>query len=83
MNAALKIYAAANDVYSQVRVLCYLGEENRASDLARSGNDKLAYAHMARHYETVGNVPDAVMFFIRANAYSEYYRTGGRIQGVP
>lgn len=71
MKVALKIYASVGDIYSQVRVLCYLGEDSEAAALVRSGNDKLAYSHMARHYETIGNVQDAVAFFIKANAYSK------------
>lgn len=71
MKVALKIYASVGDIYSQVRVLCYLGEESEAASLVRSGNDKLAYCHMARHYETVGNIQEAAAFFIKANAYSK------------
>lgn len=72
MNTALKIYASAGDIYSQVRILCYMGEEQKAADLARSGNDKSAFSHLARHYESVGNIQDAVTFFVRANAYSKF-----------
>lgn len=71
MDTALKIYTSAGDIYSQVRVLCFLDEETRAADLAKSGNDKAAYYHMARYYETKGNVEEAISFFSRANAYSK------------
>lgn len=71
MKNALKIYGQAGDVYSQVRVLCFMNEESRAADLARKSNDKAAFYHMARHYETVGNCEDAVSFFTKANAYSK------------
>lgn len=71
MATALKIYSKANEVYSQVRVLCYLGEESKAADLARQSSDKAAFYHMARHYETVGNNENAINFFVKANAYSE------------
>lgn len=69
MNAALKIYSSAGDLYSQVRVLCFLGQEAKAAELARSGTDKAAYYHMARHYEAIENIEEAVAFFNRANAY--------------
>lgn len=72
MATALKIYAAAGDIYSQVRVLCYLGENEKAAQLARNANDKLAYCHMARHYETSGDIADAVVCFVRAGAHSKY-----------
>ncbi|RZC33588.1 hypothetical protein BDFB_000428 [Asbolus verrucosus] len=74
MQAALKIYSSAGDVYSQVRVLCFLGEESKAAELARSGRDKAAFYHMARFYETTGNFEDAVSFFTKANAYSNAVR---------
>lgn len=74
MQLALKIYSSANDVYSQVRVLCFLGQESRAAELARSGHDKAAFYHMARFYETLGNYEEAVNFFTKANAYSKFSR---------
>lgn len=74
MSAALRVYATAGDVYSQVRILCYLGEEGKAAELARSSSDKAAFSHMARHYETVGGLQEAVAFFARAGAYSNAVR---------
>ncbi|CAH0563779.1 unnamed protein product [Brassicogethes aeneus] len=74
MTSALKIYAGAGDVYSQVRVLCFLGDETRAAELARSNSDKAAFYHMARYYETVGNCEDAVYFFTKATAYGNAVR---------
>lgn len=70
MANALKIYSNAGDIYSQVRVLCFLGEELKAADLARINTDKAAFHHMARYYETVGNYEEAVAFFTKASAYS-------------
>ncbi|VEN35720.1 unnamed protein product [Callosobruchus maculatus] len=74
MAAALKIYSDADDMYSQVRVLCFLGQETVAADLARTSSDKAAYYHMARYYETVGNYEEAVNFFTRATAYCNAVR---------
>lgn len=74
MNAAFRIYSDAGDVYSQVRIMCYAGDESKAADLAKSSNDKAAYSHIARHYETGGNIQDAVRFFVRACAYSNAVR---------
>lgn len=72
MAAAYKFYEQAGDLYSQVRTLCFLGEESKAAELARSGTNKAACYHMARHYETNGNIDAAVGFFIKANAYSKF-----------
>lgn len=74
MSAALKVYSNAGDIYSQVRILCYLGEETKAIEMAKSTNDKAAFSHLARHYESLGNVQDAVSFFVRAGAYSNAVR---------
>ncbi|CAG9773857.1 unnamed protein product [Ceutorhynchus assimilis] len=74
MSAALKIYSTAGDVYSQVRVLCFLNEETRAAELAKASSDKAAFYHMARYYETIGQIQEAVDFYIRATAYSNAVR---------
>ncbi|GJQ73669.1 putative intraflagellar transport protein 140 [Trypoxylus dichotomus] len=74
LNTALKIYTQAGDIYSQVRVLCFMNEDAKAAELARKGNDKAAFYHMARHYETIGNFEEAVSFFTKANAYSNAVR---------
>lgn len=74
MNGALSVYAKADDAYSQVRVLCYLGEKSKAADLARTSQNKAALYHMARHYESVGDNDAAVKFFAKANAYGNAAR---------
>lgn len=71
MATAYKFYEQAGDLYSQVRALCFLGDESKAAELARSGTNKAACYHMARHYETHSNIDAAVGFFIKANAYSK------------
>ncbi|ERL85430.1 hypothetical protein D910_02850 [Dendroctonus ponderosae] len=74
MNSALKIYASAGDIYSQVRVLCFLGEESKAAELAKSNSDKAALYHMARYFETTGQIEEAVSFYNKATAYSNAVR---------
>lgn len=74
MSSALKIYASAGDVYSQVRVLCFLGKESAAGELTRANSDKSAFYHMARYYETTGNYEEAVNFFTKATAYCNAVR---------
>ncbi|XP_050298165.1 intraflagellar transport protein 140 homolog isoform X2 [Anthonomus grandis grandis] len=74
MPSALKIYAHAGDIYSQVRVLCFLGEEARAAELARASSDKAALYHMARYCETVGQIEEAVTFYTKATAFSNAVR---------
>lgn len=74
MSLALKIYANAGDIYSQVRVLCFLGKEAAAAELTRVNTDKAAFYHMARYYETTGNYEEAVNFFTKATAYCNAVR---------
>ncbi|XP_072382747.1 intraflagellar transport protein 140 homolog isoform X1 [Diabrotica undecimpunctata] len=75
MVSALKIYANAGDIYSQVRVLCFMGKETLASELARGNmQDKAALYHMARYYETVGNFEEAINMFTKATAYCNAVR---------
>ncbi|XP_076275745.1 intraflagellar transport protein rempA isoform X2 [Rhynchophorus ferrugineus] len=74
MNAALKIYASVGDIYSQVRVYCFLGDESKAADLAKAHTDKAAFYHMARYYETLGHAEDAVNFYTKATAYANAVR---------
>lgn len=74
MNSALKIYANAGDIYSQVRVLCFLGEESRAAELAKASSDKAAFYHMARYCESTGQIEEAVNFYNKATAYSNAVR---------
>ncbi|XP_060521943.1 intraflagellar transport protein 140 homolog [Cylas formicarius] len=76
MDAALKAYADAADVYSQVRVLCFLGEEGKAANLARLTSDQAAHYHLARRHEAAGNVADAMTSFAEATAYCNAVRLG-------
>ncbi|KAK5641268.1 hypothetical protein RI129_009815 [Pyrocoelia pectoralis] len=74
LNGALRTYAKAGDIYNQVRTLCFMEEENRATELARANTDKAAFYHMARHFETSNNIKESVEFFKKANAYSNAVR---------
>ncbi|KAL1494371.1 hypothetical protein ABEB36_009980 [Hypothenemus hampei] len=79
MNAALKIYANAGDIYSQVRVLCFLGEEAKAIELAKASSDMAAFYHMARYFESTGQMEEAVKFYTKATAYSNAVRLAKEI----
>ncbi|KAB0793767.1 hypothetical protein PPYR_13387 [Photinus pyralis] len=74
LNGALRTYAKAGDIYNQVRTLCFMEEEGRATELTRANTDKAAFYHMARHYETLNNIKQSVEFFKKANAYSNAVR---------
>lgn len=60
MDSALKIYLKADDWFSQVRILCFLGQLSKAESVARLSGDKSACYHLARHYENIGKIPEAI-----------------------
>lgn len=74
MEGAMKIYQKADDWFSQVRILCFLGELSRADAIARKSGDKAASYHLARHYENIGKIPDAIQFYTAAQTYSNAVR---------
>ncbi|KNC28438.1 hypothetical protein FF38_06009 [Lucilia cuprina] len=74
MDAALTIYQKAEDWYSQVKILCYLGKISKADAIARQSGDRAACYHLARHYENVGKFQDAIMFYTRAQTFSNAIR---------
>lgn len=74
MENAFKIYQKADDHFSQVRILCFLGQLTRADSIARNSGDKSACYHLARHYENIGKFQDAIQFYSRAQTYSNAVR---------
>lgn len=60
MESAFKVYQRADDWFSQVRILCFLGQLSRADSVARLSGDKSACYHLARHYENIGKVQEAI-----------------------
>lgn len=63
MDSAFKIYQKADDHFSQVRILCFLGQLGRADSVARLSGDKSASYHMARHYENIGKMTEAIQVY--------------------
>ncbi|XP_037936551.1 intraflagellar transport protein 140 homolog [Teleopsis dalmanni] len=74
MDAALAIYQKAEDWFSQVKILCYLGKISKADTIARQSGDRAACYHLARHYENVGKFQEAIMFYTRAQTFSNAIR---------
>ncbi|XP_017021858.1 intraflagellar transport protein 140 homolog [Drosophila kikkawai] len=74
MDAALSVYHKAEDWFSQVKILCYLGKISKADAIARQSGDRAACYHLARHYENVGKFQEAIMFFTRAQTFSNAIR---------
>lgn len=74
MELAMKYYEAAKDYLSIVRIHCFLQNIERAAEVADASNDSAACYHLARHYESVGQVENAVNFFLKSNAYANAIR---------
>ncbi|KAG0719814.1 Intraflagellar transport protein 140 [Chionoecetes opilio] len=74
METALQFYEAAQDHLSLVRVYCYCNNLQKAADIANETGDRAACYHLARQYENVAQVKEAIHFFTRAHAYGNAIR---------
>lgn len=74
MDAALCYYEKAQDYLSLVRVHCYLGNIQKASEIANETGNRAASYHLARQYEGHQEVKQAVHFYTRAQAYNNAIR---------
>lgn len=71
---AMKFYHQANDVNGEVKVLCHLGELERAEELCNETNDLAACYRLARFYEKNDNIKKAVEFFKLAKRFNHGIR---------
>ncbi|XP_034933868.1 intraflagellar transport protein 140 homolog [Chelonus insularis] len=74
LESALRLYETAKDTLSVIRLLCYLGRENEACDLVMKNNHAASAYHLAAHYESMNNLPQAVHFYRIAKAYTNAIR---------
>ncbi|KAG7227765.1 hypothetical protein INR49_013559 [Caranx melampygus] len=74
MDTALRFYECAQDYLSLVRVHCYMGNIQKASEIANDTGDRAASYHLARHYEGHDDIKQAVHFYTRAQAYNNAIR---------
>ncbi|XP_054283383.1 intraflagellar transport protein 140 homolog [Macrosteles quadrilineatus] len=74
MESAMKHYTEAGDHLSMVRVMCFLEDFDRAAEIANSSGDRAACYHLARQYENMGRIPEAIHFFTRATAFANAIR---------
>ncbi|KAM6964373.1 intraflagellar transport protein 140 homolog isoform 2-T2 [Tautogolabrus adspersus] len=74
MDSALRFYECAQDYLSLVRVHCYMGNIQKASEIANDTGDRAASYHLARHYEGHDDIKQAVHFYTRAQAYNNAIR---------
>uniref|UniRef100_A0A182K189 Uncharacterized protein n=1 Tax=Anopheles christyi TaxID=43041 RepID=A0A182K189_9DIPT len=74
MEGAFKIYQRSGDWFSQVRILCFIGQVGRADEIARAGGDRAACYHLGRYYENSGKLQEAIQFYTRAQTYGNAVR---------
>ncbi|XP_055586637.1 intraflagellar transport protein 140 homolog [Uranotaenia lowii] len=74
MEGAFKIYQKSEDWFSQVRILCFIGQVGKADEIARTSGDRAACYHLARYYENSGKVAEAIQFYTRAQTYGNAVR---------
>ncbi|KAM3859666.1 intraflagellar transport protein 140 homolog [Diretmus argenteus] len=74
MDSALRFYEYAQDYLSLVRVHCYMGNIQKASEIANDTGDRAASYHLARQYEGHDDIKQAVHFYTRAQAYNNAIR---------
>ncbi|CAJ0957557.1 unnamed protein product [Ranitomeya imitator] len=74
LDAALKYYELAQDYLSLVRVHCFLRNIQKASEIANDTGNLAASYHLARQYESQGDLKQAVHFYTRAQAYNNAIR---------
>ncbi|KAL0984320.1 hypothetical protein UPYG_G00139910 [Umbra pygmaea] len=74
MESALRYYEYAEDFLSLVRVHCYLGNVQKASEIANDTGNRAASYHLARQYESQEEIKQSVHFYTRAQAYNNAIR---------
>lgn len=74
MDSAFKVYQRAEDWFSQIRILCFLGQLNKAEAIAKQYDDRAGCYHLARHYENIEKYQEAINFYTRARTYGNAIR---------
>jgi intraflagellar transport protein 140 len=73
-DAAVKYYGMAEETQALVRVHCFRDEVDKAAALCEQSNDMGANYHLARQYEGMGRVREAVTFYTRAKRFNHGVR---------
>ena len=63
---ALNFYREAQDFGSCVRLFCSVGDLTSAARIANNSNDPQACFNLARHYESVNNIGESIVFYSRS-----------------
>uniref|UniRef100_A0ABM5F0W3 Intraflagellar transport protein 140 homolog n=1 Tax=Pogona vitticeps TaxID=103695 RepID=A0ABM5F0W3_9SAUR len=74
MEAAFRYYELAQDYFSMVRIHCFLGNIQKAAEIANTTGNWAASYHVARQYESRDDIKQAVHFYTRARAFNNAIR---------
>ena len=74
LNQALNHYDDAKDHFAAVRLYAFMGNLNKAAEVATESGDKAACYHLAKQYEMEEKYKEAVQFYGLARAYSSAIR---------
>ncbi|CAD5216485.1 unnamed protein product [Bursaphelenchus xylophilus] len=74
LEGARNYYKYANDHLSVVRIYCYHDRIDEAVDTVNKTDDRAAAFHLARYFESKGDVEKAVKYFGKASSYSSAIR---------
>ncbi|XP_062999141.1 intraflagellar transport protein 140 homolog [Elgaria multicarinata webbii] len=74
MEAAFRYYELAQDYFSMVRIHCFLGNIQKAAEIANATGNWAASYHVARQYESHDDIKQAVHFYTRAQAFNNAIR---------
>uniref|UniRef100_A0A0K8RTW7 Intraflagellar transport protein 140-like n=1 Tax=Crotalus horridus TaxID=35024 RepID=A0A0K8RTW7_CROHD len=74
LEAAFKYYELAQDYFSMVRIHCFLGNIQKAAEIANATGNWAASYHVARQYESHEDIKQAVHFYTRAQAFNNAIR---------
>jgi intraflagellar transport protein 140 len=65
-DGAIKYYKYAQDYASLVRICCFKDQMAEATQISIESGDPSACYHLARKYESIGNIREAIQFYSRA-----------------
>lgn len=67
--SALTYYKNSEDILSQVRILCSMKNYDAACELVRTTGDQAGSYHLARQFESQGEIQKAITYYISAKKY--------------
>ncbi|KAI6196728.1 Intraflagellar transport protein [Aphelenchoides besseyi] len=74
LDGARNYYKYADDFLAVIRILCYDGRIEEATEVVNRTDDRAAAFHLARYFEANSDFEQAVHFFTKASSYNTAIR---------